>query len=38
MYTDAKELYARHGALKKQLDDVVDEWEAASLALEEAQA
>ena len=31
-------LYARHGALKKQLDDVVDEWEAASLALEEAQA
>ena len=31
-------LYSRHGALKKQLDEVVNEWEAASLALEEAQA
>ena len=31
-------LYSRHGALKKQLDEVVNEWEAVSLALEEAQA
>ena len=31
-------LYSRHGALEKQLDEVVNEWEAASLALEEAQA
>ena len=31
-------LYSRHGVLKKQLDEVVNEWEAASLALEEAQA
>ena len=31
-------LYERHGALKKQLDEAVDAWEQASLALEEAQS
>ncbi len=30
-------LYERHAALKKQLDAVVEEWENASIALEEAQ-
>ena len=31
-------LYERHGALKKQLDEAVEAWEQASLALEEAQS
>ncbi len=30
-------LYERHGNLKKQLDAAVEEWEASSLALEQAQ-
>ena len=30
-------LYEKHTALKKQLDSVVEEWETASLELEEAQ-
>lgn len=31
-------LYERHASLKKQLDTVVEEWEQASIDLEEAQA
>ena len=31
-------LYERHAALKKQLDEAVNAWEAASLELEEAQS
>ena len=31
-------IYERHGALKKQLDEAVNAWEAASLELEEAQS
>ena len=31
-------LYERHGALKKQLDEAVEAWEQASLALEEEQS
>ena len=28
-------LFTQHGTLKKQLDQAVEEWETASLALEE---
>jgi len=30
------QLYEKHGALKKQLDETVERWEAVSLELDEA--
>ena len=32
------QLYEKHGALKKQLDETVERWETVSLELEEAKS